>query len=334
MGARRYNEYKNKLNGIGFKIVETGDIFSTRTKCAEFIGVSPSMITIHLNGKVDSCKGYHIEIVNMDFDYPLTREIVNELNYMFGFRSEWLEHPTKHNVYVSDSGIIVQNVRGRLNVKKQHMQNSGYLVVSIDDYKTRTSKCGNELVHRLVAETFIPNPYNKEFVNHIDGDKTNNSVDNLEWCTRSENMRHAYDTGLYPTERIKIVETGEVFRSASECARAIGGTACGICDCKNGRQKKHRGYHFEFYDIDKEAIPNDFYGIMAIDFRTGDEVYFNDVAEASIELRVRRDDIIDVLTGKCAAVGYYKFEYADREECLLYGDDDNKLLSWVHFGLR
>lgn len=54
----------------------------------------------------------------------------------------------------------------------------------------------NRNVHRVIAETFIPNPNNLPCVNHKDGNKMNNSVDNLEWCTHSENTIHAYRTGL------------------------------------------------------------------------------------------------------------------------------------------
>lgn len=56
-------------------------------------------------------------------------------------------------------------------------------------------------IHRLVAEAFLPNPENLPQINHIDGNKNNNCVSNLEWCSQSHNLRHAYDNGLISKEK-------------------------------------------------------------------------------------------------------------------------------------
>lgn len=80
-------------------------------------------------------------------------------------------------------------------------------------------------IHRLVATTFIPNTDSKKiFVNHIDGDKQNNRVSNLEWVTPSENCTHAYQTGLRPDNKhvlAKNIDTGEIleFKTIWECGR-------------------------------------------------------------------------------------------------------------------
>lgn len=69
----------------------------------------------------------------------------------------------------------------------------GYLKV----YLSKKSKKYTKSVHRIVAESFIKNPHDKKTVNHIDGDKTNNKVENLEWATNEENMRHAFNMGVF-----------------------------------------------------------------------------------------------------------------------------------------
>lgn len=79
--------------------------------------------------------------------------------------------------------------------------------VSKNGYKSFNLIKGNHKqvmkVHRAVAEAFIPNPNNKPQVNHIDGNKQNNNVSNLEWVTTSENMIHAIKSGLVPNKKIK-----------------------------------------------------------------------------------------------------------------------------------
>jgi len=90
------------------------------------------------------------------------------------------------NYYVSNNGFVYSlNKQRFLSI---HDNGKGYKTVSIN----RKSR----YIHRLVAQTFIPNPLNKSDVNHKDGNKSNNSVENLEWNTRKENQVHASINGL------------------------------------------------------------------------------------------------------------------------------------------
>lgn len=92
-----------------------------------------------------------------------------------------------HPNYLINSNGDVRNIKTNKFMKKS-ISGTGYLTCFIDNK--------NQLLHRLLAETFIPNPDNLPCVNHKDGNKLNNDLSNLEWCTHSENNKHAYRTGL------------------------------------------------------------------------------------------------------------------------------------------
>lgn len=102
--------------------------------------------------------------------------------------------------YVSSWGRVKSLKFGKEVMLKSALVN-GYLAVTIYFKKgKRTTKT----IHKLVANAFIENPYNKREVNHIDGDKLNNNVSNLEWMTRKENAQHGWDTGLFEKARLSI----------------------------------------------------------------------------------------------------------------------------------
>ena len=107
---------------------------------------------------------------------------------------------------VSNLGRVRTNGKrpGLLTLTKQK---SGYRYAMI---KLSNGKQKNCRVHRLVAEHFLPNPDNMKEVNHKDGNKDNNHVSNLEWCTRSHNVKHSFDTGLKQPHRWTTEERKQI----------------------------------------------------------------------------------------------------------------------------
>lgn len=159
---------------------------------------------------------------------------------------------------VSDEGRVRRLVGYKCKatrILKPVKHTNGYLLVRL--CKNGESKCTR--IHRLVADAFIPNTENKGDVNHIDGNKTNNHVSNLEWATRSENLKHAHMSGLASTEKAikasadsrkkRVVRSdGEVFESEKEAAIAINAPRPSICKVLKGELRQTHGYSFRYED--------------------------------------------------------------------------------------
>lgn len=135
-------------------------------------------------------------------------------------------------------------------ILKQYTNRTGYLNVVLKHGKQKHYQ-----VHRLVAEAFIPNPYNLPEVNHKDETPTNNVLSNLEWISRIDNIR--YGTGIKRSaasrlnhksfsKQVICVETGVIYESMSEAQRQTGLWCTHISRCCNGKQETCGGYHWTY----------------------------------------------------------------------------------------
>ena len=179
---------------------------------------------------------------NTAFGYKWKYDDTNDNKYN---DEEWEEIPCEivdgiKGYKISNYGRV-KNHKGKITQGSNH--ESGYLWVSISPKQY--------LLHRLVAKVFIPNPENKEQVNHIDGNKINACVNNLEWCSNKENSQHAHDNGLNPNTKSIIqydIDMNKIneFKSQKEASNILNISYSSINKCCKDKMKSTNGFIFKF----------------------------------------------------------------------------------------
>lgn len=164
----------------------------------------------------------------------------------------WKNIEEATNYEVSNYGNIRNTKSGQ--ILNPGVSGNGYKQVSLKMKKS--NKFEKRYVHRLVATYWLENPENKREVNHINLDRTDNRVENLEWITSSENQKHKYQNGDYKTSNRKVVQMDlkdnviTVFDSVIAAAQAMGATRQGIdkvCKGTYGRKTAH-GFKWKYLD--------------------------------------------------------------------------------------
>ena len=181
------------------------------------------------------------------------------------FIENGIEYDYRGKYQVSNLGNVRSvnyNHTGKIRVLKQFKDNSGYLVINLHN----NGKQKQFLVHRLVAIVFLENSDNSLVVNHINFNRADNRVCNLEFVTQQENIQHAWnDKERADIHRHKLseaknkskkkvicVETKQIFSSLSDASKQYGTNRGNISNCCRNRNKTAGGYHWKYIEEEKE----------------------------------------------------------------------------------
>ena len=209
------------------------------------------------------------------------------------------------------------NLYNKLTKKylKGWISKAGYRVYAMKINGTRK----DFYAHRLVAETYIPNPDNKECVNHIDGNKLNNNINNLEWATKKENNNHALKTGLnnlykkvYCYDKNKNLVC--VYESVQTASKMSGFSENSISNCAKSEKKTLTcGYYWNFIESnDFEIIPVDKRHKKPVGRYDMDGTLletYNSITEASQLSHFPRVRISDCARGKIKTYGGFIWKF-------------------------
>lgn len=160
-------------------------------------------------------------------------------------REEWLWVEGFDNYVVSNHGEI-QNTKTRRFLKFTKIP-GGYLRVNLRQNGV-TRQC---YVHQIVAAAFLPEYRPGQRLRHRNRKTDDNRVSNLQIMRGKSEPPVHYDSPRLHSQRVRIVETGEIFRTAYDCARHIGGTASNVYQVLRGNRKRHMGFTFEYIQVEE-----------------------------------------------------------------------------------
>lgn len=135
-------------------------------------------------------------------------------------------------------------------ILKPNLKPTGYYECSL----TKDGKLKSFRVHRLVAESFIPNPNNYETINHINEIKADNRVENLEWCTVKRNIECYHENRIQLYQYTKEGKLLKVWQSATKAAISINGDKTGIQHCCKGKLKTYKGYIWTYTPFSEQEL--------------------------------------------------------------------------------
>lgn len=161
------------------------------------------------------------------------------------------EYPLNTNYIVYDDGRIYSKHYNKFLTPKINWD--GYHRIQIWE----NQKCHMISWHRIIAQTFLENPNNYPVVNHKNGIKFDNRVENLEWCTQQQNIQHAWKTGLSKANAPVDMLNSDVvyimtFKSIKEAGEYINRHPSGIIGCCKGRTKKCGNYKWRYSETSND----------------------------------------------------------------------------------
>lgn len=238
---KRITAKKQPGNRISVKCITlSGELvktFNSIEECAIFATGESSvnkrdLISKCVRGKISSAYGYRWEYADVEL---LEGEIFKK-------------HPTL-DIDVSNMGRIMFKPKNHRPMRITYGTDSfGYRVINVDGKRYR--------VHRLVLETFYPNVDEKPYVNHKNCNRQDNRLENLEWCTQSENLKSELTSEKLKNLRSKKIDVFnkdgtfmETFNSMRDAANTLKCSQGDISDCCLGNRKTHKGYIFKFNEV-------------------------------------------------------------------------------------